>query len=69
MHDQKFFYPESEVLTYAENGFLVAAAVTSYDGNPEDITDLEIGSLKFYRKQLGGGVKFGFEELESVACS
>lgn len=32
------------------NGFAVAAAVTSFDGSSEDITDPEIGEIKFYLK-------------------
>jgi hypothetical protein len=68
MHDQKYFYDESETLTYDKNQFLIAAAVTGFDGNPEDITDPEIGELKFYKKQWGSGIDFGFEEIPNVPC-
>ena len=35
----------------SSDGFAIAAAVTSYDGSSEDITDPEIGEIKFYQKQ------------------
>ncbi len=69
MHDQKYFYPEKEVINSAKDSFIIAAAVTSYDGNPEDITDPEIGELVFYRKEWGPDVKFDFIPLESIPCS
>ncbi len=69
MHDQKYYYPENVVLDSTNNDFIVAAAVTSYDGNPEDITDPEIGELIFYRKEWGPNIKFDFIPLESIPCS
>ena len=32
---------------------MVAAAITAYDGSPADITDPEIGEVKFYMKKFG----------------
>ena len=69
MHDQKYFYPEKEAIDSVKDNFIIAAAVTSYDGNPEDITDPEIGELVFYRKEWGPNVKFDFIPLESIPCS
>ena len=34
----------------AGDGFVVSAAVATYDGSSEDITDPEIGEIKFYLK-------------------
>ena len=35
-----------------EDGFIVAAAVTAFDGSSDDLTDLSIGRLKFVRKSF-----------------
>ena len=34
----------------AADGFVVSAAVTALDGSSQDITDPEIGEIKFYLK-------------------
>ena len=46
---------------------MLGAAVTAYDGSSEDITDPEIGEVKFIRKQWGDK-PFGFEEIPTVPC-
>ena len=38
------------------NGFAIAAAVTKYDGNSEEITDPTIGELKYYLKRWDDGL-------------
>ena len=53
LHDQKFFYDASDEFTFQDHGFMVAAAITAYDGSPADITDPEIGEVKFYMKKFG----------------
>ena len=68
VHEKKLFFDESEEFSYYGNNFMVAAAVTSLDGSPEDITDPEIGAIKFYRKQWSAEIDFGFEEIETVPC-
>ena len=47
---------------------MLGAAVTAYDGSSDDITDPEIGEVKFIRKQWGDK-PFGFEEIATVPCS
>ena len=49
----------------------MAAAVTSFDGSSEDITDPEIGEIKFYLKHwdVDDVIKgVHFKELESRIC-
>mmetsp|Transcript_24759 Transcript_24759/g.30942 ORF Transcript_24759/g.30942 Transcript_24759/m.30942 type:complete len:199 (-) Transcript_24759:1123-1719(-) len=53
VHDQDNFYAFTEGFG-VEDGFMVAAAVSSYDGSPEDITDLSIGRMKFVKKTWDG---------------
>ena len=53
------------------DGFVVAAAITAYDGSTEDITDPEIGEIKFYLKQWDvddPSFIVNFEELEHKIC-
>ena len=53
------------------DGFAIAAAITSYDGSNEDITDPEIGEIKFYLKTWDiDQPEFGlrFVELENKVC-
>ena len=53
------------------NGFQVAAAVTNFDGNPEEIEDPEIGEVKFYLKQWGiddDSPSISFKEVKSRPC-
>ena len=49
---REHFYETSFTFSQAD-GFQVAAAVTNFDGNPEEIEDPEIGEVKFYLKQWG----------------
>ena len=56
----------------AANGFAVAAAVTSFDGSSVDITDPEIGEIKFYLKHWDVEKPENsvyFEELENRICT
>ena len=49
VNDRENFYPfDSEF--GAKDGFMVAAAITAFDGSSEDITDLSYGRLKFVMK-------------------
>ena len=50
IHEKKLFYDPADELTFENDGFMIAAAITDYDGSAEDITDPEIGEVKFYRK-------------------
>ena len=47
---------------------MIGAAITAYDGNPEDITDPEIGELKFVRKEFGPNIPFTMVEIPSKPC-
>ena len=49
VHETDFYYDLKEPFGTLD-GFAVAAAVTSYDGSPLDITDPSIGELKFIAK-------------------
>ena len=49
MAEHEYFY-ESDYKFSQNDGFNVAAAVTSYDGNPYPIEDPSIGVVKFYLK-------------------
>ena len=40
----------------AAHGLAIAAAVTRYDGKPEEITDPTIGELKYYLKRWEDGL-------------
>ena len=57
-------YFESDETFTSENGFMIAAAVTSYDGKSDDIEDETIGTIKMYYKQWdvydeeNGGLRF-----------
>ena len=71
MQMQDNFYEIDDEISFKDNGFMVAAAVTAYDGDPTDITDPSIGELKFYRKAWDNSFhEFGepFKELEIVTC-
>lgn len=65
--EKKFFYDASDEFTFDESQFMVAAAITAYDGSSEDITDLEVGELKFYMKRFGD-VPFAITEMPTVPC-
>ena len=49
----------------------MAAAVTNFDGNQEEIEDPEIGEVKFYLKQWGiddDSPSISFKEVNSRPC-
>lgn len=69
VHEQKQFYEDSAKLTLENDGFLMAAAITAFDENPYDITDLEIGELKFIRKRWGPGIPFTMTPIASKPCN
>ena len=53
-------------------GFAIAAAITSYDSNPEPIEDPEYGELKIFQKAWGHpelGAGFDFHPLETELCN
>ena len=50
---------------------MVAAAVTNFDGSNEDITDPEIGQIKYYLKQYDTNdvsYSVNFVELKTRLC-
>ena len=53
-----------------QDGFMIAAAVTSYDGSKESIEDEEIGTIKFYIKAWNVEKEEGlsWKELKSRPC-
>ena len=63
VQNKNYFYEDSDVFGFETHGFNVAAAITGYDGNPLDITDPEVGQIKFYMKRFGD-VAFDFFELD-----
>ena len=67
VQDKKFFYGDGDEFTFEESRFMIAAAVTAYDGSGEDITDPEVGEVKFYMKRFGD-VLLQFTELGIVPC-
>ena len=53
------------------DGFVVAAAMTRFDGSNEDITDPEIGEIRFYLKHWDvddPSYNLNFTELETKVC-
>ena len=50
IHDQRYYYDADDEFTFEDHGFMIAAAITASDGNPDDITDPEIGEVKFVMK-------------------
>ena len=51
---------------------MVAAAVTNFDGSNVDLTDPEIGEIKFYLKYWDvdvEGYTVDFKEIESKVCT
>ena len=70
---QENFFTAEVPLTPQDHGFMVAAAITAYDGSSEVIEDPEIGTLKMYIKYWGNyegsDGSFGFREVETELCS
>ena len=68
IQDQRYYYDAADEFTFEDHGFMIAAAITAYDGSPDDITDPEIGEVKFVMKRWGGDVLLEFTELPTVPC-
>ena len=71
LQDYENFYATSDAFG-ADDGFMVAAAVTNFDGSNVDITDPEIGEIKFYLKHWNIDVEkhtIDFKEIESKVCT
>ena len=72
-HDQENYYDFEEEFGTNE-GFALAAAITSYDGSSEDITDYSIGRFIFVKKEWDGSDKtkkdkIDFKILETEPCN
>ena len=67
IHDKKLYYDAADAFTFEDNGFVMAAAITAYDGSPDDITDPEVSEVKFYRKTFDKD-SIEFTELPTVPC-
>ena len=70
MHVLEHAYEVDDIFGHAD-GFAVAAAITAYDGSKEDITDPEVGQIKFYLKQWDVDephFSIRFIELEDKKC-
>ena len=52
VHDHENYYERDD--QWGTSEFMLAAAVTAFDGSSLDITDPSIGELKLYRKQWQG---------------
>ena len=70
VHEQENFYDMEEVFGY-KDGFMVAAGLTAYDGNSQDITDPSIGRLKFVKKSFGwtDTERVEFRDVETQVCN
>ena len=71
LQDYENFYTTKDAFG-AQDGFMIAAAVTNFDGSNVDITDPEIGEIKFYLKQWDvdvEGYTVSFKEIESKVCT
>ena len=55
VREQENFYDSSDHFGATSSEFYVAAALTAFDGVQTDITDPQIGALKFYKKSWDGG--------------
>ena len=70
MHILEDHYESDESFGSAD-GFIVSAAIVSYNGVDEDITDPEICEIKFYLKHWDSESTtkgIGFTELEHRIC-
>ena len=69
MYDQENFYDIKESFG-PEDGFMLAAGLTAYDGNQEDITDLSIGRLRFIKKSFSYSEKgIQFKDVQTRPCN
>ena len=73
---EKYFH--NKVPLSQEQGFQVAAAITSYDESSESIEDVEIGTIKFYIKWWRDAESeedgddddvWGFREVKTKPCN
>ena len=69
---EQYFSQDAKFST--NEGFQIAAAVTSYDGDSSPIEDLTFGTVKFYKKKFGiqdDGSEglLTFDEIESELCN
>ena len=69
VHEQKAFYDAVDKFNFKDDGFMVGAAITAYDGSAEDITDPSIGELKFIRKSWGLEIPLTMQEIPSKPCN
>ena len=70
LRTQEYFFDNEKEFT-RDDGFGVAAAVTSFDGSSRIEEDPDIGTIKFYLKYWSidkTNVEFGFKELPSKLC-
>ena len=70
MHIFEDAYEVNDTFGHAD-GFAVAAAITAFDGSKVDITDPEVGQIKFYLKQWDVDephLSIQFVELENKIC-
>ena len=63
-----YFYELRQEVNWMEGDFAVAAAVTKYDGDQNDITDPSMGEIKFYMKSWGSAVRGGFRPVPQQTC-
>ena len=63
------FYSDTDRFS-ASNGFMVAAAISSYSAKGSQEVPKDIGSLEFYRKSWSADEldEIKFEKLESRRC-
>ena len=52
---KRFFFDSSDEFTYKQDSFAVAVAISGFFDEQIDITDPEIGELKFYKKLWSPG--------------
>ena len=70
--DQESYFDQVDEFGATNDHFMIAAAVSSFDGMADDITDPKIGKVKFYLKSWGGGFNSMsdglFKEIPSHLC-
>ena len=54
VREKENFYEASDHFGPTTSEFYVAAALTAFDGDSNDISDPQIGELKFYKKSWSG---------------
>lgn len=66
--DLKYYFEDDSNFT-ADDGLMIAAGITAYDGNSASIEDPSIGELNFYIKSWGPRMAFPTIKLDTHLCT